>query len=102
MADIIFPFPTVNPTFVLCVGRAERKDFILSKYHDVHFVRRSHSSAAALRLGLQEATKSSDIYSLIHLNAQRTELIQPLQTHIQVHTRMQTVISTLCFISVKT
>uniref|UniRef100_A0A7N5ZTG8 Un-named sa1614 n=1 Tax=Anabas testudineus TaxID=64144 RepID=A0A7N5ZTG8_ANATE len=63
--------------------RAERKDFILSKYHDVHFVRRSHSSAAVLRLGLQEATKSSDIYSLIHLYAQRAELSQPLHTHIQ-------------------
>uniref|UniRef100_A0A3Q1KIP1 Uncharacterized protein n=1 Tax=Anabas testudineus TaxID=64144 RepID=A0A3Q1KIP1_ANATE len=62
---------------------AERKDFILSKYHDVHFVRRSHSSAAVLRLGLQEATKSSDIYSLIHLYAQRAELSQPLHTHIQ-------------------
>ncbi|XP_026161935.1 arf-GAP with SH3 domain, ANK repeat and PH domain-containing protein 2 [Mastacembelus armatus] len=62
---------------------AERKDFILSKYQDVHFVRRSHSSVAALRLGLQEATKSCDIYSLIHLYAQRTELSQPLHTHIQ-------------------
>uniref|UniRef100_A0A4W6D1T9 Un-named sa1614 n=1 Tax=Lates calcarifer TaxID=8187 RepID=A0A4W6D1T9_LATCA len=53
---------------------AERKDFIMSKYQDIHFVRRSHSSAAAMRLGLQEATKSCDIYSLIHLYAQRTEL----------------------------
>uniref|UniRef100_A0A671YIG8 Arf-GAP with SH3 domain, ANK repeat and PH domain-containing protein 2-like n=1 Tax=Sparus aurata TaxID=8175 RepID=A0A671YIG8_SPAAU len=56
---------------------AERKDFILSKYQDIHFVRRSHSSSSALRLGLQEATKSCDIYSLIHLYAQRTELSQP-------------------------
>uniref|UniRef100_A0AAQ5XAB3 Un-named sa1614 n=1 Tax=Amphiprion ocellaris TaxID=80972 RepID=A0AAQ5XAB3_AMPOC len=62
---------------------AERKDFILSKYQDVHFVRRSHSSAAALRLGLQEATKSCDIYSLIQLYAQRAELSQPLHIHIQ-------------------
>ncbi|XP_038552063.1 arf-GAP with SH3 domain, ANK repeat and PH domain-containing protein 2 isoform X1 [Micropterus salmoides] len=62
---------------------AERKDFILSKYQDVNFVRRSHSSSAALRLGLQEATKSCDIYSLIQLYAQRTELSQPLHTHIQ-------------------
>ncbi|XP_035486144.1 arf-GAP with SH3 domain, ANK repeat and PH domain-containing protein 2 [Scophthalmus maximus] len=62
---------------------AERKDFILLKYQDVHFVRRSHSSNAALRLGLQEATKSCDIYSLIQLHAQRTELSQPLHTHIQ-------------------
>uniref|UniRef100_A0A671YGT4 Arf-GAP with SH3 domain, ANK repeat and PH domain-containing protein 2-like n=1 Tax=Sparus aurata TaxID=8175 RepID=A0A671YGT4_SPAAU len=62
---------------------AERKDFILSKYQDIHFVRRSHSSSSALRLGLQEATKSCDIYSLIHLYAQRTELSQPLHTHIQ-------------------
>ncbi|XP_040015721.1 arf-GAP with SH3 domain, ANK repeat and PH domain-containing protein 2 [Xiphias gladius] len=62
---------------------AERKDFILSKYQDVHFVRRIHSSAATLRLGLQEATKSCDIYSLIQLYAQRTELSQPLHTHIQ-------------------
>lgn len=68
------------------VCRAERKDFILSKYQDIHFVRRSHSSSSALRLGLQEATKSCDIYSLIHLYAQRTELSQPLHTHIQVHT----------------
>ncbi|XP_070815037.1 arf-GAP with SH3 domain, ANK repeat and PH domain-containing protein 2 [Chaetodon trifascialis] len=62
---------------------AERKDFILSKYQDVHFVRRSHSSTAAQRLGLQEATKSCDIYSLIQLYAQRTELSQPLHAHIQ-------------------
>uniref|UniRef100_A0A3Q1GES5 Arf-GAP with SH3 domain, ANK repeat and PH domain-containing protein 1-like n=1 Tax=Acanthochromis polyacanthus TaxID=80966 RepID=A0A3Q1GES5_9TELE len=62
---------------------AERKDFILSKYQDVHFVRRSHSSAAALRLGLQEATKSCDIYSLIQLYAQRAELSLPLHIHIQ-------------------
>ncbi|CAN9511980.1 unnamed protein product [Ophioblennius macclurei] len=62
---------------------AERKDFILSKYQDVHFVRRGHNSASALRLGLQEATKSCDIYSLIQLYAQRTELSQPLHAQIQ-------------------
>ncbi|XP_069006173.1 arf-GAP with SH3 domain, ANK repeat and PH domain-containing protein 1 [Embiotoca jacksoni] len=62
---------------------AERKDFILSKYQDVYFVRRSHSSTAALRFGLQEATKSCDIYTLIQLYAQRAELSQPLHTHIQ-------------------
>uniref|UniRef100_A0A672F329 Un-named sa1614 n=1 Tax=Salarias fasciatus TaxID=181472 RepID=A0A672F329_SALFA len=62
---------------------AERKDFILSKYQDVHFVRRGHNSASALRLGLQEATKSCDIYSLIQLYAQKTELSQPLHAHIQ-------------------
>ncbi|KAK2861739.1 hypothetical protein Q5P01_001272 [Channa striata] len=61
----------------------ERKDFILSKYQDVHFVRRSHSTATVVRLGLQEATKSSDIYTLIQLYAQRAELSQPLHTHIQ-------------------
>ncbi|KAM7005327.1 arf-GAP with SH3 domain, ANK repeat and PH domain-containing protein 2 isoform 4-T4 [Tautogolabrus adspersus] len=61
----------------------ERKDFILSKYQDIHFVRRSHSNTAALRLGLQEATKNCDIYSLIQLYAQRTELSQPLHSHIQ-------------------
>ncbi|XP_061582962.1 arf-GAP with SH3 domain, ANK repeat and PH domain-containing protein 2 isoform X2 [Cololabis saira] len=61
----------------------ERKDFILSKYQDVHFVRRNHSSSAVLRLGLQEATKSCDIYSLIQLYAQKTELCQSLHTHIQ-------------------
>uniref|UniRef100_A0A8C4IF77 Un-named sa1614 n=1 Tax=Dicentrarchus labrax TaxID=13489 RepID=A0A8C4IF77_DICLA len=58
-------------------------NFILSKYQDVNFVRRSHSSPSALRLGLQEATKNCDIYSLIQLYAQRTELSQPLHTHIQ-------------------
>ncbi|XP_024916272.1 arf-GAP with SH3 domain, ANK repeat and PH domain-containing protein 2 [Cynoglossus semilaevis] len=62
---------------------SERKGFILSKYQDVHFVRRSHSSPAALRIGLQEATKSCDIYSLIQLYAQRTDLSQALHTHIQ-------------------
>uniref|UniRef100_A0A3Q3GSD8 Un-named sa1614 n=1 Tax=Labrus bergylta TaxID=56723 RepID=A0A3Q3GSD8_9LABR len=61
----------------------ERKDFILSKYQDIHFVRRSHSNTVALRLGLQEATKNCDIYSLIQLYAQRTELSQPLHSHIQ-------------------
>ncbi|XP_030586232.1 arf-GAP with SH3 domain, ANK repeat and PH domain-containing protein 2 [Archocentrus centrarchus] len=61
----------------------ERKDFILSKYQDVNFVRRSHSSSSALRLRLQEATKSCDIYTLIQLYAQRMELSQPLHTHIQ-------------------
>ncbi|XP_053723743.1 arf-GAP with SH3 domain, ANK repeat and PH domain-containing protein 2 isoform X3 [Synchiropus splendidus] len=61
---------------------AERKDFIQLKYQDVHFVRRSHSSAAALRV-LQEATKSCDIYSLIQLYAQKTDLSHPLPTHIQ-------------------
>uniref|UniRef100_A0AAX7V184 Un-named sa1614 n=1 Tax=Astatotilapia calliptera TaxID=8154 RepID=A0AAX7V184_ASTCA len=55
-----------------------RKDFILSKYQDVNFVRRSHSSTSALRLRLQEATKSCDIYTLIQLYAQRAELSQPL------------------------
>ncbi|XP_054639481.1 arf-GAP with SH3 domain, ANK repeat and PH domain-containing protein 2 isoform X1 [Dunckerocampus dactyliophorus] len=60
----------------------ERKDFIQSKYQDVHFVRRSHSSSTALRI-LQEATKSCDIYSLIQLYAQRTELSHPLLSHIQ-------------------
>uniref|UniRef100_A0A1A8U0Z2 ArfGAP with SH3 domain, ankyrin repeat and PH domain 2a n=2 Tax=Nothobranchius TaxID=28779 RepID=A0A1A8U0Z2_NOTFU len=61
----------------------ERKDFILSKYQDVNFVRRSSNSASTLRLGLQEATKSCDIYLLIQLYAQRAELSQSLHTHIQ-------------------
>ncbi len=78
----------------VCARRAERKDFILSKYQDIYFVRRSHSSAAALRLGLQEATKSCDIYSLIQLYAQRTELSQPLHAHIQVHIHRYTQIGT--------
>lgn len=68
----------------VCVYRPERKDFILSKYQDAHFVRRKYSSTAALRLGLQEATKSCDIYGLIQLYAQRAELSQPLHMHIQV------------------
>uniref|UniRef100_A0A3B3UYK1 Un-named sa1614 n=1 Tax=Poecilia latipinna TaxID=48699 RepID=A0A3B3UYK1_9TELE len=67
----------------LLISPTIRKDFILSKYQDVHFVRRFSSSSAALRLGLQEATKSCDIYSLIQLYAQRAELSQPLHTHIQ-------------------
>ncbi|XP_024118651.1 arf-GAP with SH3 domain, ANK repeat and PH domain-containing protein 1 isoform X1 [Oryzias melastigma] len=73
--------PSLKPSQHSQMG--ERKDFILSKYQDVHFVRRSQSSAAALRLGLQEATKSCDIYSLIQLHAQRADLSQPLNTHIQ-------------------
>ncbi|XP_034724143.1 arf-GAP with SH3 domain, ANK repeat and PH domain-containing protein 2 isoform X2 [Etheostoma cragini] len=73
--------PSLKPSQHSHMG--ERKDFILSKYQDVHFVRRSHSSTAALRLALQEATKSCDIYSLIQLYAQRMELSQPLHTHIQ-------------------
>uniref|UniRef100_A0A8C4IBD9 Un-named sa1614 n=1 Tax=Dicentrarchus labrax TaxID=13489 RepID=A0A8C4IBD9_DICLA len=76
--------PSLKPSQHSHMG--ERKDFILSKYQDVNFVRRSHSSPSALRLGLQEATKNCDIYSLIQLYAQRTELSQPLHTHIQVHT----------------
>uniref|UniRef100_A0A8C3AN58 Un-named sa1614 n=1 Tax=Cyclopterus lumpus TaxID=8103 RepID=A0A8C3AN58_CYCLU len=68
--------PSLKPSQHSHMG--ERKDFILSKYQEVYFVRRSHSSAAALRLNLQEATKSCDIYSLIQLYAQRTELSQPL------------------------
>ncbi|TDH14341.1 hypothetical protein EPR50_G00035330 [Perca flavescens] len=73
--------PSLKPSQHSHMG--ERKDFILSKYQDVHFVRRSHSSTAVLRLALQEATKSCDIYSLIQLYAQRMELSQPLHTHIQ-------------------
>ncbi|XP_041635468.1 arf-GAP with SH3 domain, ANK repeat and PH domain-containing protein 2 isoform X2 [Cheilinus undulatus] len=73
--------PSMKPSQHSHMG--ERKDFILSKYQDVHFVRRSHNSTATLRLGLQEATKNCDIYSLIHLFAQRTELSQPLHSHIQ-------------------
>ncbi|XP_068449681.1 arf-GAP with SH3 domain, ANK repeat and PH domain-containing protein 1 [Clinocottus analis] len=73
--------PSLKPSQHSHMG--ERKDFILSKYQDVYFVRRSHSSTAALRLNLQEATKSCDIYSLIQLYAQRTELSQPLHAHIQ-------------------
>ncbi|XP_051270201.1 arf-GAP with SH3 domain, ANK repeat and PH domain-containing protein 2 isoform X4 [Dicentrarchus labrax] len=73
--------PSLKPSQHSHMG--ERKDFILSKYQDVNFVRRSHSSPSALRLGLQEATKNCDIYSLIQLYAQRTELSQPLHTHIQ-------------------
>nr|XP_033483664.1 arf-GAP with SH3 domain, ANK repeat and PH domain-containing protein 2 isoform X1 [Epinephelus lanceolatus]XP_033483665.1 arf-GAP with SH3 domain, ANK repeat and PH domain-containing protein 2 isoform X1 [Epinephelus lanceolatus] len=73
--------PSLKPSQHSHMG--ERKDFIVSKYQDVHFVRRSHSSNAALRLGLQEATKNCDIYSLIQLYAQRAELSQPLHIHIQ-------------------
>ncbi|XP_070698192.1 arf-GAP with SH3 domain, ANK repeat and PH domain-containing protein 2 [Pempheris klunzingeri] len=73
--------PSLKPSQHSHMG--ERKDFILSKYQDVHFVRRSHNSAAVQRLDLQEATKNCDIYSLIQLFAQRTELSQPLHAHIQ-------------------
>uniref|UniRef100_A0A8C4IBR1 Un-named sa1614 n=1 Tax=Dicentrarchus labrax TaxID=13489 RepID=A0A8C4IBR1_DICLA len=69
--------PSLKPSQHSHMG--ERKDFILSKYQDVNFVRRSHSSPSALRLGLQEATKNCDIYSLIQLYAQRTELMFPSQ-----------------------
>ncbi|XP_029287069.1 LOW QUALITY PROTEIN: arf-GAP with SH3 domain, ANK repeat and PH domain-containing protein 2-like [Cottoperca gobio] len=73
--------PSLKPSQESHMG--ERKDFILSKYQDVYFVRRSHNSTAALRYNLQEATKSCDIYSLIQLYAQKTELSQPLHAHIQ-------------------
>ncbi|XP_059185184.1 arf-GAP with SH3 domain, ANK repeat and PH domain-containing protein 2 [Centropristis striata] len=73
--------PSLKPSQHTHMG--ERKDFILSKYQDVYFVRRSHSSPAAQRLGLQEATQSCDIYSLIQLYAQGTALSQALPSHIQ-------------------
>ncbi|KAK5872003.1 hypothetical protein PBY51_012739 [Eleginops maclovinus] len=73
--------PSMKPSQESHMG--ERKDFILSKYQEGYFVRRNHCSNAAQRFGLQEATKSCDIYSLIQLHAQRTELSQPLHAHIQ-------------------
>ncbi|KAJ4940711.1 hypothetical protein JOQ06_027006, partial [Pogonophryne albipinna] len=58
--------PSMKPSQESHMG--ERKDFILSKYQDGYFVRRNHCSNAAQRFGLQEATKSCDIYSLIQLH----------------------------------
>lgn len=60
---------------------SERKEFILSKYQSLQFVRRSLSSNSNQRL--QDAIRTGDIYSLLHLYAEGAELNQPLSTYIQ-------------------
>ncbi|XP_072296173.1 arf-GAP with SH3 domain, ANK repeat and PH domain-containing protein 1-like isoform X1 [Eucyclogobius newberryi] len=58
-----------------------RRDFILSKYQNLQWVRRGLISNPTQRL--QEATRSCDVYALLHLYAEGAELSQPLAAHIQ-------------------
>ncbi|XP_036387428.1 arf-GAP with SH3 domain, ANK repeat and PH domain-containing protein 2 [Megalops cyprinoides] len=60
-----------------------RKDFILCKYMECQFARRSGSSAATLRRNLQEAIRSRDIFALLQLYAERMDLGQPLPNPLQ-------------------
>lgn len=66
------------------INRAVRKDFILSKYMEWQFAQRSSGSPETKRKYLQDAVRSRDVFSLLQLYAERTDLSQPLPCHLQV------------------
>ncbi|XP_066558255.1 arf-GAP with SH3 domain, ANK repeat and PH domain-containing protein 1 [Amia ocellicauda] len=62
---------------------AVRKDFIVSKYVERQFSRRSGSSPEALRRSLQGAVRSREVFALLQLYAERVDLSQPLPSPAQ-------------------
>ncbi|XP_048027768.1 arf-GAP with SH3 domain, ANK repeat and PH domain-containing protein 2 isoform X1 [Megalobrama amblycephala] len=75
------PSPSVKPSAES--DMAVRKDFILSKYMEWQFAQRSSGSPETKRKYLQDAVRSRDVFSLLQLYAERTDLSQPLPCHLQ-------------------
>lgn len=64
--------------------RTARKEFIMCKYVEGQFARRSGDSPATMRRSLQEAVHRRDIFALLRLYAEKMDLSQPLPNHMQV------------------
>uniref|UniRef100_A0A8C9W0F3 Arf-GAP with SH3 domain, ANK repeat and PH domain-containing protein 1-like n=1 Tax=Scleropages formosus TaxID=113540 RepID=A0A8C9W0F3_SCLFO len=62
---------------------AVRKEFIVRKYVEGHFARRSGNSPSTLRRNLQDAVQSHNIFALLRLYAEKVDLSQPLPSHMQ-------------------
>ncbi|XP_072571814.1 arf-GAP with SH3 domain, ANK repeat and PH domain-containing protein 1 [Paramormyrops kingsleyae] len=60
-----------------------RKEFIMCKYVEGQFARRSGDSPATMRRSLQEAVYRRDIFALLRLYAEKMDLSQPLPNHMQ-------------------
>lgn len=74
----------------VCVCRLVRKEFILAKYIEGQFAKRSVASTDTLRRRLQEAVHARDIFSLLQLYTEKLDLSLPLPSPLQVHTHMRT------------
>lgn len=76
-ANLLSPSQKPGPTS----NMSERRDFILSKYRSLQFVRRSPSSNSSERL--YNAVRSGDVYGLLRLYGEGAELTQALEMHVQ-------------------
>jgi len=65
----------------LISARALRKEFIISKYAEKKYAKRS---PAAQHPSLPEAVKSKDIFTLLQAYAENMDLSKPVQAHLQV------------------
>ncbi|XP_056590059.1 arf-GAP with SH3 domain, ANK repeat and PH domain-containing protein 2 isoform X1 [Triplophysa dalaica] len=75
------PNPSVKPS--ADSDMAERKDFILSKYMEWQFAQRTGGSPETKRKCLQDAVRCRDVFSLLQLHTERTDLSQPLPSPLQ-------------------
>nr|XP_055040227.1 arf-GAP with SH3 domain, ANK repeat and PH domain-containing protein 1 isoform X1 [Misgurnus anguillicaudatus] len=75
------PSPSVKPS--ADSDMAVRKDFILSKYMEWQFAQRSGGSPETKRKYLQDAVHSRDVFRLLQLYAEKTDLSLPLPCPLQ-------------------
>lgn len=62
-------------------ARALRKEFIISKYVEKKYAKRSPAAECP---SLPEAVKGKDIFTLLQAYAENVDLSKPVQAHLQV------------------
>lgn len=63
---------------MLIPSRALRKDYIISKYAERKYAKRSSESSTALHRGLLKAIRSKDIFTLLQAYAEKMDLDDPV------------------------
>ncbi|XP_030632045.1 arf-GAP with SH3 domain, ANK repeat and PH domain-containing protein 2 [Chanos chanos] len=81
IVEASLPSPSLKPSAES--DMAVRKDFILSKYMECQFAKRTGASPNTLRRCLLEAVHNKDIFGLLQLYAEKMDLSLPLPNHVQ-------------------